>query len=80
MRASTLMVLTWRALGLDSSIMLNSNVIPQLQQRRWILDEVQDFAEWCDPMQEVVHTQVEVIPVPEGYSLEEVICGEGNLE
>ena len=45
-----------------------------------ILDEVQDFAKWCDAMQEVVHTQVETILVPEGYSLEEVNCGEGDLE
>ena len=47
---------------------------------RQILDEVQDFVEWCDTMQEVVHTQVEVIPVPEGYSLEEVNCSVGDLE
>ena len=47
---------------------------------RWILDEVWDFAEWNDVVQEAVHIQVEAIPVPKGYSLEEVNCSEGDLE
>ena len=71
---------THRALGLDSSIMLNSNIILQLQQMRQILDEVRDFAEWMDVVQEVVQAQVGAIPVLEGYFLEEVIHGEGDFE
>ena len=33
---------------------------------RWILDEVHDFAQWMDAIQEVIQSQVEVIPIPEG--------------
>ena len=47
---------------------------------RQILDEVCDFTEWINAIQEVVHAQVNAIPVPEGYSLEEVNCGEEDLE
>ena len=60
--------------------MLNLNVILRLQQMRQILDKVQDFAKWADVVQEVIHSQVKPIPVPEGYILEEVNCGEGDLE
>ena len=80
MRASALMIPTWRVLGPDSLIMTNSNIISHLQQMRWIPDEVRDFSEWCDMLNNVVHFQVEAIPVPEGYSLEEVNHGEGDLE
>ena len=61
----------WRALGPDSLIMSNSNVILRLQQMRQILDEVYDFAEWMDAVQEVVQSQVKAIPVPEGVDHEE---------
>ena len=80
MRASASMILTQRVLELDSSIMINLNVILHLQQMRWILDKVRDFSEWCNMLNDVVHFQVEIIPVPEGYSLEEVNYGEGDLE
>ena len=70
---------TWRALGPDSSIMSNLNIILQLQQMKWILDKVCNFAEWTDAVQEVIHSQVKAISVPEGYSLEEVNHSEQDL-
>ena len=71
---------TQRALGPDSLIMMNSNIILWLQQMRQILDEAQDFTEWVDAAQEVVYAQVEVIPVLEGISLDEKDIDEENLE
>ena len=47
---------------------------------RWILDEVQDFAEWVDATQEVVYAQVRVIPVLEGVSLDEENVDKESLE
>ena len=71
---------TQRALGPDSLIMMNSNIILWLQQMRQILDEAQDFTEWVDAAQEVAYAQVEVIPVLEGISLDEKDIDEENLE
>ena len=47
---------------------------------RQILDKVWDFAEWIDAVQEVIYTQVEAIPIPEGYVLEEVNHDDRDLE
>ena len=46
---------------------------------RWILDEVWDFAEWTDAIQEVIWSKVKVIPVPEGASKDEENIGKENV-
>ena len=59
--------------------MLNLNIILQLQQMRHILDEVWDFSEWTDAMQEVVQSEVEAIPGLGVPSEDEENIGTENL-